>query len=121
MTITEETDAPLAEKSKNELTAEQQKRALSLKTLHYNDDPEKMKDALMHHDEQGKTEAGVTNGAEEAPHSPGRRMLNDLQRLSMRALSLRRDPDKKDPQQPGDWGRPGELTEDEVKVYVSFG
>jgi hypothetical protein len=102
--------------------AEQKKREESLQVLHYDQDPEKMKDALMHHDgpDAAKTAAvAAPDGAGEAPPSPGRRVLNDLTRLSMRALNLGRDPENKDPQKPGDWGRPGELTEGEVKIFVS--
>lgn len=51
------------------------------------------------------------------PLSPTRRVLEGVRGLSRRAIG--RDPNASPPKI-GDWGRPGHLAPEEVKVYVSF-
>ncbi len=51
------------------------------------------------------------------PLSPTRRVMEGVRSISIRALG--RDPHASPPKI-GDWGRPGHLAPEEVKVYVSF-
>jgi len=87
---------------------EQKRREENLKSGHWDED------ALVHHDDPNAPSPAATH---EAPPSPTRRVLQGVRSLSILALGRELH---KELAHPSDWGRPGELTPEEVKVFVSL-